>query len=140
MTWVIHCYAVLAIVSNSANYRLQQEQESLGAAQGFLYSDSQLALLQHPLFDGEKEILLELIDRCKMECDSKRQRLIDVLEKLLDSNVRELPYIVVFCDQPWVADQVFTDLMIPFIGKIQHVPVRNRTGGNRTGGKRFGGK
>ncbi|MCP6536228.1 hypothetical protein NL488_27330, partial [Klebsiella pneumoniae] len=30
-----------------------------------------------------------------------------------------LPYIVVFCDQPWVADQVFTDLMIPFIGKIQ---------------------
>ncbi|MGC6761966.1 hypothetical protein ACP0F0_28275, partial [Escherichia coli] len=56
---------------------------------------------------------------CKMECDSKRQRLIDVLEKLLDSNVRELPYIVVFCDQPWVADQVFTDLMIPFIGKIQ---------------------
>ncbi len=62
---------------------------------------------------------MRLIDRCKMECDSKRQRLIDVLEKLLDSNVRELPYIVVFCDQPWVADQVFTDLMIPFIGKIQ---------------------
>lgn len=105
------------LLARLANYRLQQE--SLGAAQGFLYSDSQLALLQHPLFDGEKEILLELIDRCKMECDSKRQRLIDVLEKLLDSNVRELPYIVVFCYQPWVADQVFTDLMIPFIGKIQ---------------------
>jgi len=105
------------LLARLANCRLQQE--SLGAAQGFLYSDSQLALLQHPLFDGENEILLELIDRCKMERDSKRQRLIEVLEKLLDSNARELPYIVVFCDQPWVADQVFTDLMIPFIGKIQ---------------------
>ncbi len=105
------------LLARLASCRLQQQ--SLSAAQGFLYSESQLALLQHPLFDGEKDILLELVDRCKMERDSKRQRLIEVLETLLDSNVRELPYIVVFCDQPWVADQVFTDLMMPFIGKIQ---------------------
>ncbi|WP_413727337.1 protein DpdE [Sodalis sp. RH19] len=105
------------LLARLATCRLQQQ--TLTAAQGFLYSESQLALLQHPLFDGEKDILLELIDRCKMERDSKRQRLTEVLETLLGSNAREIPYIVVFCDQPWVADQVFTDLMMPFIGKIQ---------------------
>ncbi|HDL7664968.1 protein DpdE [Yersinia intermedia] len=105
------------LLAQLATCRLQQQL--LSAAQGFLYSESQLALLQHPLFEGEQEILLELIDRCNMERDSKRQRLTEVLETLLDSNARELPYIVVFCDQPWVADQVFTDLMMPFIGKIQ---------------------
>jgi ATP-dependent helicase HepA len=105
------------LLARLATSRLQQQP--LSAAQGFLYSESQLALLQHPLFDGEKNILQELIDRCIMERDSKRKRLIEVLEILLDSNAKEFPYIVVFCDQPWVADQVFTDLMMPFIGKIQ---------------------
>ncbi|MBB6055495.1 protein DpdE [Tolumonas osonensis] len=104
------------LLAELATCRLQQP---LSAENDLLYSESQLALLQHPLFDGEKDILLELIERCKMERDSKRQRLTEVLETLLDSNAREIPYIVVFCDQPWIADQVFTDLMMPFIGKIQ---------------------
>jgi ATP-dependent helicase HepA len=105
------------LLARLATCRLQQEP--LSAAQGFLYSESQLSLLQYPLFDGEKDILSELIDRCNLERDSKRQRLTEVLEALLGSNAKELPYVVVFCDQPWVADQVFTELMMPFIGKIQ---------------------
>jgi ATP-dependent helicase HepA len=105
------------LLARLATCRLQQQP--LSSVQGFLYSESQLALLLHPLFDGEQDILLELIDRCKMEHDSKRQRLIEVLKTLLESNAKERPYIVVFCDQPWVADQVFTDLMMPFIGKVQ---------------------
>lgn len=105
------------LLARLAACRLQQQ--SLSAAQGFLYSEAQLALLQYPLFDGEEEILQELILRCNTERDNKRQRLTEVLETLLDSNAKELPYIVVFCDQPWVADQVFTGLMMPFIGKIQ---------------------
>lgn len=100
------------LLARLATSRLQQQP--LSVTQGFLYSESQLALLQHPL-----NILQELVDRCIMERDSKRKRLTEVLEILLNSNAKELPYIVVFCDQPWVADQVFTDLMIPFIGKIQ---------------------
>lgn len=105
------------LLARLATCRLQQEP--LSAAEGFLYSEPQLALLQYPLFEGEQDILSELIDRCNLERDSKRQRLTEVLKNLLGSNARELPYIVVFCDQPWVADQVFTDLMMPFIGKIQ---------------------
>jgi ATP-dependent helicase HepA len=105
------------LLARLATCRLQQEP--LSAAEGFLYSEPQLALLQYPLFEGEQDILSELIDRCNLERDSKRQRLTEVLKNLLGSNARELPYVVVFCDQPWVADQVFTELMMPFIGKIQ---------------------
>ncbi len=105
------------LLAQLAGYRLQLCK--LDINEGFLYSQSQLSLLQSPLFDGEQELLLELIERCKAESESKRQRLSEVLENLLSSNAKDLPYVVVFCDQPWVADQVFIDLMMPFSGKIQ---------------------
>lgn len=117
------------LLAQVASCRLQQH--TLGAAQGFTYTESQIASLQQPLFSGEEEILQELIVRCNAERDSKRLRLVDVLENLLEGNARGLPYIVVFCDQPWVADQVFTDLMMPFLGRIQrHNPDKEVRFGN----------
>ncbi|WP_406609213.1 protein DpdE [Agarivorans sp. JK6] len=102
-----------AVLSEFASSRL--EQRSLDENDFYLSQQQRMALCS-PLSTGEAELLLELIGRAQTEQPALQQQLNRLLEELLRE---EQLGVVIFCDHPWSADQLFMNIGIKYSGQIQ---------------------
>lgn len=114
LVFVEAALATPGLLGHYASHRLGREVLGEG---DFVLNEMQRSALCSPLLYGENELLEELIQHSnasQLSLDENTAILLkELTEKLPDAG------IVVFCDQPWVADQIFIHLMSDFAGHIQ---------------------
>jgi len=108
------------LVAQLAKYRLGETSLS---QQAFCYSAQERADLVTNIFSGEVDILHKLVRQAEKEQVLKDSALKSLLHDELKQHSKL--GVVIFCDHPWVADQVFLTLMLEFNGKVQrHDPAK----------------
>lgn len=82
--------------------------------QDFFLSDDQRQHLGGDLVSGESELLEDLIERADLAQEQYLKTLSEQLRTLMDETTAG---IVIFCDHPWSADQLYMDIGFDYPGK-----------------------
>ncbi|ADN77443.1 SNF2-related protein [Ferrimonas balearica DSM 9799] len=101
------------VLAELASARLEQRRLN---PDGFILSPQQCQDLCGPLVPGEGEWLRELIERARNEQSGYQRQLNSLLGQLLRESALG---VVIFCDHPWSADQLFSDIGLNYSGQIQ---------------------
>lgn len=92
------------VLAQMANARLSQRELS---QQDFLLSDNQREYLRSALVPDESDLLEEIVEQGEDAQEQYLKVLVNQLDTLLNDTRAG---VVVFCDHPWSADQLSTDI------------------------------